>query len=119
MRAVVLAATRPLVATIDKVKVGPGSLKKFLTTTAYEAVSAGGGVGDGASGVGVAAAVAVAVGTVEGDEVGVGVGVAAAGCEQAATRNAMPTSSFLTTRLTLSRSIRYELESIASYRRRL
>jgi hypothetical protein len=107
---VVLAATRPLVATIDKVYVGPGSLKKFLTTTAYEPVSAGGGVGDGASGVGVgpAVAVAVAVGTGEGDEVGVGVGVAAAGCEQAATRSAMPTSSFFITGPTLQESIRYE-----------
>ena len=78
-------------------------------------------MGEGVEGVGVAVTVGVAVAVAAGDvdEAGVGVGVPAAGCEQAATRSAMPTSSFFITGPTLQESIRYESESMASYRRRL
>jgi len=87
-----------------------------LTTTAYEPLRAGGGVGDGAAGVGVGDETA---GVNRGEEEGVGVGAAAVGCEQAAIRKAMPTSRVFITDRTPPVWIGYEIESIASYRRRL
>ena len=74
---VALAATCPSAATIDSVYVEPPSVRKSLTTTAYEPVTAGLDVGD------------------EGAE-DVGVGAPAVGCEQAANRTAMPRSTIFT-----------------------